>query len=222
MFRLGSALPVEIPSRSLPLLLSIALGIPALALPALVLPTVVLASADQSESVIVTDEERQKAASKALEILQKELRAAQDEYYRPYSEAETDEERNAIELDPTQDPTSSFIGRFLQLADEHPGTGPAIEALGTVISLARRGPEGSDSSALKKAVAIILEKYLDHPALTDLIRFAHYRGASEINVSLLEDLIEKSSHRPTVACATYSLAKLLGESPTTRKRARAL
>lgn len=177
---------------------------------------------DDKGSLIVSDEARLKAATEAMKKLQQDYGDALDEYYRPYREAKTEEERAAIELDPTQDPALSFTGRFLQLADEHPGTPAAIEALNMVISLSRRGPGDGSSPAQKKAVETILDKYIDHPTLTDLVRFAHYQGATETNIHFLETLMESSSHRPTVASATYSLGKILGETPETSTRARTL
>jgi len=158
------------------------------------------------------------AARAALDALETEFRAAQDAYYKPYSDAKSDEERAAITLDPALDPVPIFVERYAALAREHSGSAEAVAAWMWVFHSGSRSPRSAE--AVSAAVDVLIEEYRDHAALAETVKFAFYAGSSEPCLRLLRALRERSERAETRAAATYGLAQLALQGPS-RDEARA-
>ncbi len=160
----------------------------------------------------------------ALNALEEEFRAAQNEYYRRYAEAKSDEEREKVILDPSKDPVPIFASRYVDLAREHAGSAAAVEAWMWVFQVAGRSPRSDEH--VREAIDTLLESYRDHVSLPEHVRFAFYAGNSPPTVRLLEGLWQRSARDETRAAAGYGLARLAlsGRVATTesQERARAL
>jgi hypothetical protein len=146
------------------------------------------------------------AARAALDALETEFRAAQDEYYRPYMEAKTDEDRAAVKLDPAKDPVPLFVPRYAALAREHSGSGEAVVAWMWIFQAGGRSPRVEEQ--VDAAVTALIEEYRDHVALVDHVKYAFYAGESPACRRLLESLSERSERAETRAASTYGLARL--------------
>src|SRR5262249_47726277 len=96
--------------------------------------------------------------AKELAALRKEWSDAQQAFQKAYQEAKTDEERQQVFKD-KYPKAADFAERFLKLAEAHPKSPEAGQALGWVVANAR----GTD--AAKKAVGTLKERLA---AVTDL------------------------------------------------------
>lgn len=146
----------------------------------------------------------------ALDALQREFDESQEEYFRPFMEAKTPEEREKISLDPAKDPVPLFVPRFAALAREHAGSDEAVEAWTWVFQMGARSPRSATD--VKEAVDTLLERYADHRALSESVRFVHYAGDTEATQRLLGGLWERSTVPETRAAVGYGLARLALES----------
>lgn len=132
-----------------------------------------------------------------LEELKAGFQQARRDWWTAYEEAETDEARHAL-VDEQPEPEGWF-DRFLALADEHPGTEVAGEALAWIAGHAEDGrPEVLDRLA---------EKHVDGPAMAGVCRSFWY-AESEVARSFLERVLEASTLSKVQGNACYSLGKV--------------
>jgi hypothetical protein len=96
--------------------------------------------------------------AKELAAIQKDWAGAQQAFMKAYREAKTDEERRAVLKEKRPKP-AEFADRYLKLAEAHPDSPAASEALAWVVGNARGTP------AAEKALATLKEKVA---AMTDL------------------------------------------------------
>ncbi len=165
-------------------------------------------------------EAQQTAATAALAKLQERISAAWEEYMLPYREAKTDEERDAIQLDPSKSPTVVFLPEMLEFTRAHAGTDACLEALQEVMMMAARDEESG--WVLDKVVDTVLVDYIEDEGVKELVRFAHYNPPSAANLRLLRAVADRSPHRAARASAFYALAKILAVEKETRAESRGL
>ncbi|MEE2857310.1 MAG: hypothetical protein VX949_07930 [Planctomycetota bacterium] len=165
-------------------------------------------------------EAQQTAASAALTELQARINAAWEEYMLPFREAKTDEERDAIQLDPKKSPTVVFLPEMLEFTRTHAGTDACLEALQEVMMMASRDEESG--WVLEKVVDTVLVDYIEAEGVKDLVRFAHYQPPSAANLRLLRAVADRSPHREARASAFYALSKILAVEKGTRAESRIL
>lgn len=163
----------------------------ALALAATLTTASVPAQEEDPEAITLAD------GRAALEELEQSFGQAQQEWYGVYGAARTDEERQtALESRPNPD---EWAQSFLALADEHPGTDVAADALVWVARFA----DDAKATALERLAA----DHLDEPVLAELCQQFWY-AASEPARAFLEACLEGSPHEDVKAQAHYSLGKV--------------
>lgn len=141
-----------------------------------------------------------------LKALRAEYQKAEQEYYRPYSEARTDEERRKVKLDPAKNPAPIYLAKFRDLAERAKGTEGAASALLEVFSLAQRSGKRDDA---RQAVATLVESHVESPSmerLATLLRYAGHQIGDAHCRSALEAIQEKSPLPKAKAAATFILA----------------
>ena len=149
-----------------------------------------------------------------LKALRAEYQAAYQEYYRPYREAKTDEERRKIKLDPAKHPDQSFFLKYKELAERANGTEAGAGALLEVVNLAPRVKRVADA---KEALAVLTDTYLASPSMERLassLRYAGYSLGDDRVHDALETIRAKSPHAKARAAATFVLAvQGMGKDP---------
>jgi hypothetical protein len=165
------------------------------------------------------------AQAAEYESLSTAFNKAQTAYYEPYSKAQSDEERQKIQLDPEQHPVKIFTPKFEDLAHRADGTLVGLKCWIWIV----KHPDNSTSKAAPRAVDALTSRYLEAEELTELasyLRYAGYPLGKDVVQRTLQLLIEKSPHKSVRAQATCSLAYgLLEESDGTgsaRERAHEL
>ncbi len=139
-----------------------------------------------------------------LSKLRKEYSKAEEEFFRPYREAKTDEERRAVKLDYGKHPQKEYAGRFGDLGKRAKGTDAGVRAWIQAfrLYLASRNKEEAE-----KALGTILADGIESPALEELTRQLQW-ASSSIGAKALEALrtmAEKSPHRGVKAAALFTL-----------------
>lgn len=145
------------------------------------------------------------ASGALLEALKLEYRQAEQEYYRPYQEAKTDEERRKIKLDPDKNPATGFLEKYRELAGEAKGTEAGAGALLEVMQLAQRVNRGNEA---REAVEILVDSYIESPVMERLatsLRYANFMPEEDRGTTL-ETIQQKSPHKNAKAAATFILA----------------
>jgi len=135
-----------------------------------------------------------------LKKLRQDLAAAQKEFFRPYQEAKTDEEREKVKIDWEKRPEPAFVAKFQDLAARAKGTEVAMEALQWVI--------GQDENAAPAAIRTVVKDFADSPRLAEFAEFLRYNESQAAEVAL-EDLMEKSPHKAVKAAATFARGVML-------------
>ena len=130
-----------------------------------------------------------------LKQLRQDLAAAQKEFFRPYQEAKTDEERAKVKLDFDKRPELTFIAKFQDLATRAKGTDVAMEALQWII--------GTDQEAAPAAIRTVVKDFGDSPKMAGFAEFLRYSETQAAEIAL-EGLIEKSPHKEVRAAATFA------------------
>ena len=124
--------------------------------------------------------------------LSQDFNAAQQEYYKPYQDAKSEEEASKITLDPAKDPRKSFLPKFEDLAGRAKGSDVGCNCWVWVFSNA-----GSDSGAQKRAFDAIAGEYVQSPALEGFVRNLGWMGdelGKETCDALLEKVLAQSPH----------------------------
>jgi len=141
-----------------------------------------------------------------LKALRAEYQAAYQEYYRPYREAKTEEERRKIKLDPSMNPDLPFMLKYKEFAERANGTEAAAGALIEVLNLAPRVKRIGDA---KQALEVLTDTYLGSPSMERLATSLRYAGHSlgdDKCREALKTIQEKSPHAKARAAATFIIA----------------
>ena len=146
------------------------------------------------------------SARETLDALHLRFAQAQQKFDQPYFQARTDEEREKIILDPAQDPIPLFVPRYVEFAEQFPGSAEAVEAWIFAFEAGSRSTRCTDS--VHAAVDALIDSYRAHPALIDSIPLIHHVGPTDECLRLLRSLADPSSSREVRAYAEYGLARL--------------
>lgn len=141
-----------------------------------------------------------------LKSLKSEYKKAQDEYYRPYQEAKTQEEIDKIKLDPSKEPGPTYLKRFKDLAERAKGTEAAAGAHLEAFQLALGARRTDDARA---SMETLLASHLESPVMerfASALRYAGYQVGEPACRKALATIQEKSPHAKAKASATYILA----------------
>lgn len=101
------------------------------------------------------------------ERLQLEFEKAQQEYFAPYRLAKTDQEIQAIKLDPAKDPTKRFLPKFQKFARQSGNTDAASLAWMTIFQIA-----GTDGRA--EAFDALVKGWPDSQLMEQLVTAVAY------------------------------------------------
>jgi hypothetical protein len=140
-----------------------------------------------------------KSPADQLKALQKEYTDAMQAFYKAYSQAKTDEERQKVFGEKYPKP-QTFASKFLKLADDNPKDPAAVDALVWVCQNVRGGDDH------QKAIDILLK---DHFSSTKLGDVALVMGNSSGDKESLRKLMKDSPHRDVQGKAAYALAQAL-------------
>jgi hypothetical protein len=141
-----------------------------------------------------------------LRKLRTDYATAELEYYRPYREAKTPEERAKAKLDPAKHPAHEFIPKFRTLAAASKGTEVAAGAWTEILRLSlgqrksKDGVEALDTLVTEHVGAATLE------SLPPQLVYAGYTLGQEKVESALATIIEKSPHAAVRAAASFYCA----------------
>jgi hypothetical protein len=135
--------------------------------------------------------------------LEKEFQEAQNAFYEPYQKAKTDEEREKIQLDESQEPTQLFVPRFQDLARRAQGTDSGARSLLWIVSNAREMSSKSANAAVDELVG----GYRDSNLLSQLCTHFQY-GAGTIGIPRAEEVLDRlgkeSPHADVRASALFA------------------
>ena len=188
----------------------------------LVSPTAVLAL--PSLAVDNTDEKQEEAAQKAFDELDAKMSEAQEEYYKPLSEAQakglSPKEMEKIELDPELDPVKVVGPEMLKAIEKYAGTEAALKACDQMIALGGRS-EGQ-AWMVEKVFGLLEAHYMENEDLINVVRYAYYGSSSPALLQFLDTVISGSPHRKVQAASCYALAKIKGKKEETRSEGLAL
>lgn len=130
-------------------------------------------------------------------VLEKEYRTAADDFSKRYSAAKTDEDRQEIAKSYPQ--PQRYLPRFMALADAHPDSPAAVDALVWVVQNGRVGPEAD------RALKTLHEKHLVSAKLGPVCQSLIYSRNSDTE-SFLRDLMSRNPNHDVQGLACFSLA----------------
>jgi len=141
-----------------------------------------------------------------LAALEKEFDEAMEAYYEPYAKAKTDEERDAIRLDPDKHPAKLFISRFEDLSERAQGTETGARSLLWIAFNSE-----ADSA---DAIDSLLAAYLDSPVLAELAQWLPQgAGMGMIEGDRAKEILKQLGEKPKSAdvrsAALFSLGEIL-------------
>ena len=122
-----------------------------------------------------------------------EYRQAQQEFFRPWRES-------GQKLDYTKHPDRTYGAKFQALAEKHPGTEAAAQAL---VQVLRLGP------AKSAALETLLKKHIGSPALKDAVWNLRWQPGGK---KALTEIAEKSPHADVRGLALLTYAQTLKDT----------
>jgi hypothetical protein len=149
-----------------------------------------------------------KALAAELAQLKSDFEKKSEEWFKPFREAKTDEERNNIQLDWEKDPRKAFSPRFLDLAKRARGTEAGFEATSWLLGGGTLSDE--DRLAVLQDVGSV---YVSSPGVEKI--FPAFVGncrslGHDAIASVLSALVAGSPHRGVKAGARFTLGELEG------------
>jgi hypothetical protein len=163
------------------------------------LTAAVVARADDAKPKDSPKDEPPKSAAEQYQALVNEVRTAQQEFYKEYSKAKTNEERQKLYAEKYPKP-DDYAKKFLELAKKHPKDPAAVDALVWVSTNAPFGSEGDE------ATKTLLEDHVTSEKLGPLCGRLVYVPTGE---KTLRTILEKNPHKDVQGQACYSLAQLI-------------
>jgi hypothetical protein len=177
------------------------------------LTTLALLAALQAESPDVEAE---------FKALHADYLKAEQEFWRPWREARTDEERQKLRYDASKHPAHEYLAKFRDLAGRAKGTDTAAKALQQVVRLGSQAQRRDDAAA---ALDTLVADHVESPAMEALaqeLRYASYSLGFERVTGALRRIVEKSPHAKARAAASFSLAATLMGRPGGAEEAKTL
>src|SRR5262245_20047983 len=161
--------------------------------------------------------------AKRLADLEKVYGEEEREFYRPWREAKTPEERQKLgPPDVSKGPVGKRLDEFVAIARGAKGTEPGVRAAVWVLGRGSAIPAGAGLAA--EAFDLLVKDGADCPALTEaipLVRYQHPRlGAEKVEGALLA-LGEKSASNEVRAAALVERAAWRLEDPASTEAKRA-
>lgn len=130
------------------------------------------------------------------DALVNEYQKAQQDFFKVYNNAKTDEEREKLS-DKYPQP-QAYSPRFLDLARKYPKDPVAFNALVWVVTNDRYGQHVNDT------LEVLLRDHMENEKLGQVAQAMVYSNARE-PAKTLESIVEKNPHREVKGTATYSL-----------------
>jgi hypothetical protein len=143
-----------------------------------------------------------------------EFNNAQQEFFKEYRAAKTNDEREKI-LREKQPKAEDYAAKFMKLAEENPKDAATVDAL---IWVAQRVRSNAKDSPKAKAVALLLRDHVDSPRLGPLCQILAFDFQEKEAESLLRGVLAKSSSDEVKSEACLALAQLLGQKASFAKR----
>ncbi|MCI0657723.1 MAG: peroxiredoxin family protein [Acidobacteria bacterium] len=152
----------------------------------------------------------------AFKSLSEEHAKADLEFWRPWREAKTEEQREKFIYDPSNRPSAEYARKFKDLAARAKGTDTGAKALMKALHLGVQvlsdGGKAQDKTLVLEALDSLMADYAESSALEELpqqLDSAHWSLDEEKVNGALAKLAEKSPHKNVRAAATFSLASIL-------------
>jgi hypothetical protein len=131
--------------------------------------------------------------------LVQEFNQAQQDFFKEYSKAKTDEERTKLIKAKNPQP-GKYAVKIMRLVEEHPKDSFVIDGLIWVLTRA-----GSGSSS-KKALDLLVKDHIESPKLEQVAGTLVYSDSKKAE-SLLRTMLEKSPHKEVQAAACLTLGR---------------
>ena len=144
------------------------------------------------------------------QALTQEHQKAQEDFFKVYQAAKTDEEHRKIAA--TYPQPQKYAGRFLELAQKNPTDPAAVDALVWLVTSVRFGAE------VEKAMDILMKDHLESEKLGLLCQSLAYSQTPETEKQL-RDIIAKNPHHDVQGQAKFSLAMILKSQAGTAPQA---
>jgi tetratricopeptide (TPR) repeat protein len=156
----------------------------------------------------------------AYQAIEKEYQKAQQDFFKAYQAAKTNEEKQKI-YEKQYPKVEDYVSRFLELAEKHAKDPVAEKALTWIVQNASYTPNG------QKAMDILLKQAQDNPkdpksgkTLAMMVQFAAYTpGGRQAVDMLLKDHIQSKDLGPVCQSLLYSdnaegqLQKIIDKNP---------
>jgi len=132
-----------------------------------------------------------------------EYKKSMDDFMKEYREAKPADRQKLIQekYPPNSD---KFPERFLKLAQEHPKTPAAVEAIGWVLSNSRSRPKGGPR---EKAIDLLKREYLTSDKIAPLCD-ALGQGIDQSGAEALRAILDKNPHANVKAAACLGLGSV--------------
>lgn len=157
-----------------------------------------------------------------FKALNDEYAKAEAEFFRPWREAKTDEERKKLgNPDPAKMPVIEYLPKFTEIAVGAKGTAPGLQACAWLLGRGSRTPDGKRVAS--DAIDLMTKDGVDCPELAGLvmsIRYASGRVGEERVAEALKTVAEKTAVPDNRGCALTALAAMWNDSaqaPAERK-----
>ena len=161
-----------------------------------------------------------------FEAIEKGYEAALQAFFKPLSDAKTQEERTQVEIDWTKHPLKEWLPKAVDLAERAKGTEAAVPVLAWILTHAAETGD-PPKEIHETTLRALIESHLASPLLERVPEPLHYYCVWTLGRPRVEEalatIVEKSPHAAVRAAALYHAAVLLTEDPesTEADRARA-
>ncbi len=132
------------------------------------------------------------------QALAKEFDKAQQDFFKVYQEAKTEEEKAKVAKDYPQ-PTK-FTARFLELATKYPQDPAAVDALVWIVTRAALSPDAN------KALEMLQKDHLSSPKMAEVCQALTYVN-TPLTDKLLHAVLDSSKNHAAQGQACYVLAQ---------------
>lgn len=153
-----------------------------------------------------------------LKKLQSDYEAAESDFYRPFREAKSDEERAKIPFDASKQPVHAFLPKFVDLAKRAGTTDTGLEA--HVWIIVNGGGDVPGTTAMIASIRAVLDGWIESPRMEQVATQLQYAGSNlpDQGKSALRKIIEKSPHKKVRAAAMMSLSAVLADGGNAKEK----
>jgi hypothetical protein len=148
--------------------------------------------------------DKPKTPTEEYQDILKEYRTAQEEFFKLYRAAKTDEERRKVAGQyPRPD---KYAGRIWEIAQKNPKDPVAVDALSWVVQ--NGGHDGEAKKREEQALEILLRDHIENPKLAQVCQGLVYSQVQS-GEKFLRTVLEKSPSREVQGQACFALAQML-------------